>query len=262
MIIDIHTHIGNGFEIDMNEDLLLHSMSKYNISFALVSNADGCEFDMENNVSNCDITQADVNLRSINLALNNKDKIGVYMWARLQGGECDQQFKDMTDKHRDIIYGIKIHPYFSRVPFNDIRVEPYIQFASEVNLPLLIHTEEDGYSNVRYVYEVSKKYPNVRFIMSHLGCGTDHMEAITYLEERKNLYTDTAWIRPTSIKKIISDIGYEKIMFGTDNPTFGIDTYAYRTTNYIYLNKLKEQISSEAYQYIMYQNAINFFNLS
>ena len=96
MIIDIHTHIGSGFKIDMNEDLLLHSMSKYHISFSLVSNADGCEFDMEDKASNLDIKQADVNLRSIDLALHNKDKIGVYMWARLQRGECDQQYKDMV----------------------------------------------------------------------------------------------------------------------------------------------------------------------
>ena len=31
MIVDIHTHIGNGFGINMSEQLLLDSLTKYHI---------------------------------------------------------------------------------------------------------------------------------------------------------------------------------------------------------------------------------------
>jgi len=45
MIIDSHTHIGTITKFNMPESMLLDSMQKYGIDFALVLNIEGCEVD-------------------------------------------------------------------------------------------------------------------------------------------------------------------------------------------------------------------------
>ena len=261
MIVDIHTHIGNGFGINMSEQLLLDSLTKYHIDFALTSNADGCDFNNKGESLNNSLTQTEINNRSIRFALQNKERIGVLMWVMAYSNTCDREFCEMAQKYRDIIYGLKVHPTYCGVAFNDSRMEPYIQFAREFDFPILVHTAKDTLSKVKHVFEMAKKYPDVKFIMSHLGFGTNNKEAIEYLKHEKNLYADTAWVRPSKIKMIVDTVGYDRILFGSDNPTIGIDTYAHKACNAVYLNEFADSIFQEAYDSIMFRNAFELFKL-
>jgi len=125
----------------------------------------------------------------------------------------------------------------------------------------LVHTAYDGYSNPEYVYDCACKYKGVRFIMSHLGLRKECDECISYLAERDNLFCDIAWVAVDTTLKVISMVGDKKIMYGSDNPTKGLMTYAYPFTNRIYLNDFQKLVNQETYRKIMRDNAINIFHL-
>ena len=47
MIIDAHVHIGDSLNMVFSPELVLESMEKYNIDYALVSNVEGSEVDFD-----------------------------------------------------------------------------------------------------------------------------------------------------------------------------------------------------------------------
>ena len=144
--------------------------------------------------------------------------------------------------------------------------EEYIKTAETFNIPILVHTASSKESSCRSVYEMAVKYPKVNFIMGHMGLGTDNSEAVSLIKKQKNLYGDTAWVPVESTVRAIKECGADKIIFGTDNTIDGIDTLlknksGERSLYQQYFNDLKDILSKEEYDMLMYKNSIKLFNL-
>lgn len=264
MVIDSHVHIGKIDKFNMPESMVIESMKKYNIDFSLVSNIEGIEVDCEQNIITKEYayTQNEANRKTIDFAKANKDKIGALLWAKPRNEGCTEGFEKMIIENKDVVYGIKIHPYHSDIPFDSEEVEEYIKLADKYNLPILTHTAADENSHCKKVYMMAEKYKNVNFIMGHMGLETDNKEAIELIEKLPNLYGDTAWVDPKHVIEMIRKCGSDKILFGTDNPIDGIDTYAHPTVCSIYLSNIfKQELSKVDYENIMFRNAIKLFNL-
>ena len=117
-----------------------------------------------------------------------------------------------------------------------------------------------------HVYNMAKKYPNVKFIMVHMGLGTDNKEAVELMAKADNLYADTTWVPVSTTMEVIRRYGSERVVFGTDSPIDGIDTYYYNRTGEPslyreYFNELEEKIGKEAYADLMYRNAMRIFKI-
>lgn len=113
---------------------------------------------------------------------------------------------------------------------------------------------------------MAKKYPNTNFVMVHLGLGSDNKEAIELCKAQKNLYGDTTWVSVKSTLEFIDKCGSERIMFGSDSPIDGKDTYAFnfkgeRSLYQEYFGEFKEMISKEDYENIMWRNACRLFSI-
>ena len=97
------------------------------------------------------------------------------------------------------------------------------------------------------------------------GLETDNIHAISLCAKQKNLFGDTAWVPIKNVVKFIEKCGSEKILFGTDNPIDGKDTYSQNKKGEpsIYLDYFKnsEKISSSDYENLMGKNALRVFNL-
>lgn len=66
--------------------------------------------------------------------------------------------------------------------------------------------------------------------------------------------------------EVIRRYGSERVVFGTDSPIDGIDTYYYNRTGEPslyreYFNGLEEKIGKEAYADLMYRNAMRIFKI-
>ena len=113
---------------------------------------------------------------------------------------------------------------------------------------------------------MAKKYPKTNFVMVHMGLGTDNNEAIDLISKLPNLYGDTTWVPVESTLKLIRNAGIEKIFFGSDNPIDGKDTYfcnreGFRSLYQQYFYELKDLISPQDYNKLMYENAASVFDI-
>lgn len=263
MIIDTHVHIGKILKFDMPKEMVLESMGKYNIDFSLVSTINSSEVDFKQNLIPKELQrgQVEANQDVINFAYENKNKIGVLLWVKPNTEGVTKEFEQLIIDNRKVVYGIKIHPFHSKVGFDDPRVEEYIKLAEKYKLPMVSHTAEDECSKPQKVYNMALKYPNVKFVMVHMGLGTDNEQAINLIARLPNLYGDTTWVDPKSAIKMIKVCGEEKLLFGTDNPIDGVDTYAHPTICSVYLNGFKSMVSKEIYDKVMYKNAKKVFGV-
>ena len=272
MIIDTHVHTGFFVSpekvVDMSEEVVLESLKKHNIDFALVSNsAEEVDCLLQPIPKECQKTQEKAFLEAITFARNNMGKIGIMPWVKPASETADERLEELIKENRDIVYGIKVHPFHSDIEFDSERVEPYIELAKKYKLPVAVHTADYDKASPMRVYNMAKKYPEVNFIMVHMGLCTDNKEAIELLGKLPNLYGDTTWVSLESTIEIVKRYGSKKIFFGSDSPIDGVNTYTQNAKGepslYLrYFNELEDIIGSEAYADIMYRNAMEFFGIN
>lgn len=270
MRIDTHVHIGGeklGFQ--MNEDMVIESMKKYQIDYAIVSNIDAAEVDHQQIVfpEAYQISQEAALERVLHFAKKNPDKIGAAVWAkpRLQG--VTQELERLIRENREWIYAIKLHPFHSNVAPNDERVIPYLELANKYRLPIVSHTGGGEAASPQKLFEAAKMFSTIPFVMVHMGLGSNNREALDLLGKADNLYGDTTWVSMETTIEAIKRYGSKKILFGSDAPIDGVDTYlcnpkGERSIYQDYFHILPEKISKEAYEDLMYRNAIELFGIS
>lgn len=268
MIIDAHVHIGGKNILEMKESEVLSAMKKYKIDKIVVSNADSVEFyptheDLPQELST---TQYNSTVRAINFARNNPKNIFIAPWIKPNTEKLEQDFIDLVQRNMEVIKAIKVHPFHSALRFNDNKLIEYIEFAKKLDIPMIIHTAHDEFSNPDFVYEVAKNYPSVKFILAHLELVSDNKHAIDLCSKLPNLYADTAWVPIKSAIQFIQKCGNEKLMFGSDMPIDGEDTYLHnkegqRSIYQDYFFEIQKFISPDDYENLMFKNAMKIFGI-
>ncbi len=258
-IIDAHEHILLIKGIEESKNMILYSLKKYNIDYALIS-FDGTEYkDKEKRYDLVDsITGTNI---ALDFSKKNEDLIGILIWIRPHK-EKDLPIKELENiiiNNRKYIYGLKFHPYCSRLKVTSKLLVPYFELARKYDLPILVHTASDKYSSIKDLKKVALKYKDLTFIAAHLELISDNKEAIEILKEIDNIYGDTAWVDPKKYRLIKNKHLENKIMFGTDNPIDGKDTLNHPWYKK-YLHR-KFKINDEDYEKLMYLNAKKIYKI-
>lgn len=117
--------------------------------------------------------------------------------------------------------GIKIHPEEHGYHIKDHGKELF-EFAAKHKAIVLTHSGEHNSKPEEFLPFINY-YPEVKLILSHLGCSSDEDQThqIRAIESGKydNVFVDTssaASILPGLIEWAVHQIGAEKILFGTD----------------------------------------------
>lgn len=263
MLIDIHMHTGGeavGFH--MTPEMILQLMEKYRVNCAMVSNGDAGECDHQQNPLpvQLQVTQEKALQDNIDFARANKGKIFLAVWVKPRFQGLTYELCKLMEDNIDIIKAIKLHPFHSAISPTDKRVIPYLEFAKQYNLAVISHTGGCEDASPTNLYKAAKMFPSVPFIMAHMGLESDNSEAIELLGKADNLFGDTAWVPMSSTVKVIEKYGTKRMMFGTDSPIDGVDTYkcnpwGERSMYVDYFEKLRDIIGDNAYEDLMYRNA-------
>lgn len=263
MIIDSHTHIGNFTTINMEPEMLINAMDKKGIEFSLASNIEGIEFSQDGKKLKYseDTNQINVNKRMIDIANNSNFKLGALIWIRPNIEGCTPDFEEFVEDNIQNIFGIKCHPFYSNLAFDNPKFVKYIHLAKKFKLPIVVHTATDEFSSPYKVYKMAVRFPEINFLMVHMGLGTDNEEAIKLISLLPNLYGDTTWVKPEKVLRAIKVCGSFKILFGTDAPINGKETYEDSTFYTFYWDEIKKHITKDEYKNLMFNNAINFFKI-
>jgi uncharacterized protein len=179
------------------------------------------------------------------------------------------------------IIGVK--PYYMLLGYDRVTRDRYLEasifdFLPHPHLEILNHygswvtlhvpkAERLGHpGNLREIQEIRSKYPRIRLIIAHLGrCYTEPhaLEGLLPLAEDPGLYFDnSAVLNPAVHRLALEHIGFERILYGTDNPIFYMRgrrqwqgrTYLNRTSHPFYFNQNREPPEIEAtYTLFMYE---------
>jgi len=109
--------------------------------------------------------------------------------------------------------GIKVHRHDARI------TREICEAARAFSLPVLY----DVMGEVSVVELLATEYPDVSFIIPHLGSFADDWRAqlalIDHLVRHRNIYTDTSGIRRFELlEQAVQRAGVRKILFGSDGP--------------------------------------------
>ncbi len=268
MIIDTHVHIGKLVRFDMKPEDVMYSMERYKIDFSLVSSVEAAEFDHQGKSVPPELQKSQNRIfrDTVSFARRHPDKIGAVPWLKLNSELPDEEFISILRENRRYVYAFKFHPFHSRVAPDDKRLEPIYRLAAEYHLPIVSHTGGCEEARSVHLFHAAARHPELDFVMVHMDLGTDNSEAIELLGKLPNLYGDTTWVSVDSTRKAIERWGSEKILFGSDNPIDGKDTYLHNKTGdrslyQEYFNEFREMISAEDYANIMYKNAQKLFRI-
>ncbi len=109
--------------------------------------------------------------------------------------------------------GIKVHRYDARI------TREVCEVARAFALPVLY----DPIGEVTVAELLAREYPDVSFILPHLGSFSDDWRAqlalIDHLVRHPNIYTDTAGVRRFDLlEQAVKRAGAHKVLFGSDGP--------------------------------------------
>ena len=131
--------------------------------------------------------------------------------------------------HAEGIRGIKLHPDYLRIPFDDPVYHPILETAVSLDMPVVIHagwdpvSPEKVHATPQAIKTVLDNFPALRLVCAHMGGMRLWDEVLTVLCG-KNVWFDTAMcsertgMLPAQVRAILNKHGAERILFGSDMP--------------------------------------------
>lgn len=135
-------------------------------------------------------------------------------------------FASELDRATDIgLSGIKIHPDIQGVNIDDDRLME-LYYLAEGKLPVYFHIGDDRpeyqFSSPDKLVNILKQFPRLQVVAAHLGGYKAWEDSLPLLAHRENVWYDTSsalWAMSTEYAKdVVTCLGIERLMFGTDYP--------------------------------------------
>ena len=254
-MIDSHAHIGKFEDWDFKIEDLYDQMQKVGIRQTVIANLAGNQFNYKHELLN-EYSTYEINKMTMERVQECAHAFKMLIWIRPLMDEQIDWIEQMINTYPKAIVGLKVHPYCAKLKLTEKEYIPYIEICKKYQIPLSVHTEEDGYSDVKYIIEAARRYPEVNFVAVHMGLKTDHKEAINGMKEYKNLYGDTTLVGYDSVKEAIETCGEKKIIFGSDAVMMGEESYIKYIEMY---RRIKEEYGKEVAENIFHYNCIRVF---
>jgi predicted TIM-barrel fold metal-dependent hydrolase len=116
-------------------------------------------------------------------------------------------------------YGLKINAvrYGFAVDRHSV-IDPYLKLCSKYHKVVVGHAMSDLFSLPAKWEELARTFPDVTFLLSHMGIPLMVDSAFRIAKRNKNVYLNTAVTFAPVVKRAVEEIGPEKIVMGSDAP--------------------------------------------
>ena len=200
--------------------------------------------------------------------------IGLDNWVMNKSNFKDSLILIEENLQRCECVGIKLYPGYQHFYVSDDSLEPLYKLAVKYGKPVAIHTGLTAmsgaylrYSHPLVIDEAAAKFPNVQFVMCHLGEPWIN-DAVAVLSKNPNVATDLSGMLEGKIpdmewflkkkKFYIEQMrgwleylnDYKRIMFGTDWPLANLSDYIEFT---------KAFIPQEEWEQVFYKSAMDIY---
>ena len=154
--------------------------------------------------------------------------------------------------------GIKIHPEEHGYPIRE-HAQAIFEFAAKHRAVILTHTSEQN-SEAHEFIPWANRFPEVRIILAHIGCGWDndvtHQVRAIQQSIHGNVFADTSSARsilPGLIEWAVSEIGVDRVLFGSDTPLYSTAMHRARINH--------ADLSLDQKRQILRENALTLFRI-
>ena len=263
-VIDCHTHVNNYHHEDVESlqqclNDLQREMRRNRVDVALV-------------LTSYKVSPGRPPTREVVRA--TRDLTNVYIVAGISYEHFSPgQLTELREYLRDgSVRGLKLYPGYEPFYPADEKLRGVYELAAEFGAPVMIHSGDTftpqgkvKFAHPLHVDEVAVDYPNVNFIICHLGSPwfRDCMEVVY---KNKNVYTDISGLvlgdfsdrfEEFMHKQIQEMLTYgvepDKVLYGTDWPISSMESY---------LEFMEElRMPEKDRRKIMYENAARLFRL-
>lgn len=205
-IIDSHIHIGKWGEIFYNYETTVEQA----IEIMKSSGIDAAVCLPANATPN----------RKLLEEIKNQNDFKFYFAAWINPDDIDLD-NFLQENIKDISF-FKIHPSIQKRKITDASYSKYIELAIENNKPVIVHCGRwQEIASFKYPLELTKKYPELKIILAHLG-GDQPSLYLECAKEVKTINTKNIFLGTESIREfyfvneVVKTVGSEKIIFGSD----------------------------------------------
>lgn len=200
----------------------------------------------------------------VNVIRNNSEYVGFIdidlSKTHLYGGIKELE-NEIVYYYQRGLKGIKVHLQNLGVYADDWRLLCVYRIAGELNIPITIHCYPgsppglSNHSDPVAIEKIVRVFHKTQFIIAHFG-GVKYFYDMPQLNH-DNVYFETSGVMPVltryidqeKISRVFEEIGFNKIMFGSDFPTADIDET---------IEILKELIPGTELENVMYKNILEF----
>ncbi|WP_448616521.1 TIGR03086 family metal-binding protein [Modestobacter sp. URMC 112] len=165
--------------------------------------------------------------------------------------------------------GLKLHPSYDEYPADTPGLDPFLQVAAEAGVPVTVHTAP-GPSDPDLVRRLAERFPEVPFVLYHtfLGPPEGRRRAARHAQQLANLYLETSWCRSDEVRRLIDEVGADRVLFGSDAATDGPVHFVRSPPNIEMVENYNEslltlarQLPPEALRALLEENTRRLFRL-
>ncbi len=135
------------------------------------------------------------------------------VWVRPGGPSPD----DVRKRLAGGAVGLKLHPSYDEYPADSPGLDPFLEVAAEAGVPVTVHTAP-GPSDPDLIRRLAERFPTVPFVLYHtfLGLPEGRRRAARHAQQLPNLYLETSWCRADEVRRLIDEVGADRVLFGSD----------------------------------------------
>ncbi len=183
---------------------------------------------------------------------------------------------ELRHGHEELgLKGVKLLPMYAGFKINDPSLDPLWEYATEKNLPVLLHT---GTTFIRQaplectfphlIEPVALKYPEVKIILAHLSHPWEG-ECIVTIRKHPNVFADISALhyRPYQLYQslmLVQEYGvWDKVLFGTDFPftTVNASVEGVRKLNDMLEGTALPRLDPEEIEKMIYRDSLGLLGL-
>lgn len=200
-IFDAHNHLGRVKDRSRNAEDLIAELDQNRVERAVV-------FSVVENIDNGFAAEA---------AARYPDRLFPFAVVNPWLDDAETELRRCLDRG---FKGLKLHPVRHGYPLNRRwLVDPLLGLCRERGVPVIAFGGQDYFSSPDRFEDLARAFPEVAFIMSHMGFVMERDAAQRSCARYPNIYVETSGV--TTLRYItgaVEKAGAEKVIFGSNTP--------------------------------------------